>query len=52
MKDKTVQTLRPPWVETDRIGFVIQVPSEKLRFLANFCMIGGQIPYAATPLQL
>ena len=49
-KDKSVQRLRPPWIETDRISFVVELEKKKLRFLANFCMIGGQNPYAATPL--
>ena len=50
MKDKSVHRLRPLWIETDRIRFVVWLPLEKLGFLANFCMIGGQNPYAATPL--
>jgi hypothetical protein len=42
--------LRPLWTETDRIHFEVDPEKKKLRFLANFCMIGGQNPYAATPL--
>ena len=52
MKDKSVQLFRPLWIETSRIGFVVRLALEKLSFLADFCMIGGQNPYAATPLLL
>ena len=40
----------PDWIETDRIRFAVELKKKKLRFLANFCMIGGQNHYAATPL--